>query len=334
MKNNFRKNIFLIILLLLILSGTIGFYSYEDNKKNAEIEFRTLEKLDDKVYFPFLKLIPHFIVYKAFVDHKPLKFIRLGLDASSHYFVPYYALEKSEAVIGYGIWQDIEFENTFSEKYNKPSYAFDCGISKSPKKNMSPLCHFEPECLGTDKCVLPWQTSTKKVHTFPEKLKQLNLEKKPIYVRFDTGAESIPHILDDVLANSDYITGMNIVVHCDDGKTTVLVEKILSDIEKNFILVSRNTHHGHGLKFQVPNTKHYFGMGMSLTYVNRNLVDSYHIKLNQDSNDFEYDGTPYSLIRSDILLYKYIPYVVKTSINDFVYELKHLFKKNKSPFNK
>lgn len=328
----FKKYKYFIILpLLLVLSVKLGIFSYEDNKINKQFDYETTEIMISQksdVYEPFKKLIPHFIVYKAYVNFKPIEFVRLGLDASSQYFVPYYALEKSDAVIGYGVLHDIDFEDWYSREYNRPSYAFDCGISESPRDDTTPLCHFASECLGTDECILPWLKSSKKIHTFPEKLKELNLEKKPIYVRFDTGAEAVPHIMDDILANSDYITGISFVIHCDDGKTTALMEKLLPEIEKNFILVARHTHPCHKLKFQVPKTRHYFGMGMSLSYVNRNLVDSYHIKLNQDTNDFDYDGSLLFLIRSDIMLYHYIPYVLKTSMNDFVYEIKHIFKKN------
>lgn len=329
----FKKKKYLIILFLLIIFlASFGLFLYSDKKNNAQIERETLQNLrenaDESIYEPYKKLIPHFIIYEAFVNHKPLDFIRLGFDFGSQYYVPYYALEKSDAVIGYGIWYDISFEDYFSQKYEKPSYAFDCGIDDYPYKGTHPLCHFDSECIGTDKCVLPWLKSTKKVHKFSEKLKQLNLEKKPIYIRFDTGAEGVPNIFDDILANSEYITGMDIVIHCDDREKTILIEKLLAQIEKDFIPVARHTHHCHGTKFRMPNTKHYFALGMSLSYVNRKLVDNYRIKLNQDTDNFEYDGSLCYQIRSDILLYKYIPYVVKTTVKDLVTKTKQRFQKN------
>lgn len=332
--NFFKKYKYIVIILLfVVLAVKLGIFLYEENKRDAEVDIKTTELFKSKgladVYEPYKKLIPHFIIYEAYANFKPLKFVRMALDESSQYYVPYYALEKSDALIGYGIWHDIDFEDYFSREYNRHSYAFDCGIEESPEEDISPLCHFEPECLGTDECVLEELTSTQKVHQFPEKLKQLKIEKIPIYVRFDTGAERVPHILDDVLAHSDYITGFSFVIHCDDAKSTVLLEKILSEIEKDFILVARYTHHNHKIAaFQVPKTKQYFGMGMSLTYVNRKLVDAYHIKLNQDTNDIDYDGSLCYLTRSDVLLYRYIPYVIKTTFNDFVYEIKHIFDKN------
>lgn len=327
-----KKYKYPVIILIIICLILFGVFSYLNKKNDEQIEARALKALEkeesSEIYEAYKKLIPHFIIYEAYVNGKPLEFIRLGMDSafridgSSQYYVPYYALEKSEAVIGYGIWWDITFEDLFSRMYERPSYAFDCAIEESPDKNTHPLCHFEPECIGTDKCILPWLTSTGKIHNFSSKLKQLNLEKKPIYIRFDTGAEGVPHIFDDILANSDYITGLNFVIHCDDKEKTILIEKLLSQIEKNFILIARHTHYKHGALFEVPNTKGYYGQGISLTYINRNLVDSYHIKLNQDTFDFKYDGSLCYVIHTDIPLYKYIPYVIKTSINDVIYEIK------------
>ena len=217
--------------------------------------------------------------------------------------------------------------------YNKPSYAYDCGLPNGiPFYSVNSLCTFETECLGTDKYIV-WDemASSRKIHLFLDKIKAVGIADKNLYIRFDTGAEVENGILDDILSHSDYITGISIVVHCDDKKAIEQIDKLLSEIEKDFILVARCNHAWHLMWehsiFKITNTDDYFAKGVSLTYINKRLVDSYHIKPNQNTFDFDYDGDSDYIINSDVLLYRYIPYVVKSSVKDFYEQTKRKFEK-------
>jgi len=109
------------------------------------------------------------------------------------------------------------------------------------------------------------------------------------------------------------------------------IDKLLSEIEKDFILVARCNHAWHLMWehsiFKITNTDDYFAKGVSLTYINKRLVDSYHIKPNQSTFDFDYDGDSDYIINSDVLLYRYIPYVVKSSVKDFYEQTKRKVEK-------
>lgn len=281
--------------------------------------------LDKGIYYNYKKLIPHFIVYQAYADGQPLKFVRLGVDKTSQYFLPYLALEKSAAMVSYGICCNISVEEAYSKMYGKKSWGFDCGVPSVDVSN--PLTTFVSECLNTDKYMIDDQISSKHLHRFPDKMKELHLDDKPIFIKFNTGAEVEPGIFDDILAKPENITGFDIVIHCDDAEGTLQIEKFLSQIEKDFILVARYIHMNHNKKFEIPNTRYYFGQGVCLTYINKDLVDYYYIKPNQDTNNFEYDGSIYYILPSDVLLYRYPFYVAKSTIKDFFEQIYRKTKK-------
>ena len=324
--NSNKKFIILLLVFLISISLVIFYYWDKKHTNNLDVSYYsdTID-LPPKFYYNFKKLLPHFIIYQAYADGEPLRFIRLGMDRSSYYFAPYYAFEKADALIGYGVFFDITFEDDFSNIYNKPSYGFDCGIPIGYVRPKNPKCIFENECIGTDDFILPGQKSSKKIHSFNTKLKQLNLVNKPIYLRFDTGVELVPGIFDEILENADYITGINLVIHYNHASDYEGLDELMTKIEKNFVLVSRFTHSCHSNKFKVTYTKGFLGQGMSLSYINKNLLDFYYIKPNQNSYNINFDGSPYHLIHSDILLYRFIPYVIKTSIREFAEQIKRKF---------
>ncbi len=306
--------LFTIFFLAASIISVISINWYFINKENKLTEkYCGEDPAGIECYsFRYRKLLPHFIMYNATANKKPLKFFKLGWIESTVYIVPYHALEKSEALIGYGILDDISFEERYSKLFNKPSYAFDCG-TESISIN-EPKCTFQSECIGTDEYVLPQLTSSKKIHSFSKKLKELGLENKPIYIKMDiAGAE--PFVIDEILKHSKNITGISIVVHCDESSQIPLVVEMLKKFDKDFVLVIRQTHYLHQklhpVYMHLPNTKKQFGRAMSLTYINKNIIDSYHIRLNQNSSSLKWDGNQEYLTESDILLYKYIPYLIK-----------------------
>jgi len=215
------------------------------------------------------------MVYDAKIGNNTLEFVRLGKRHDGGYVVPKKAIEASDILMGYGIANDISFERDFTERFNKPSYGFDCGVENI--KTGNPDCHFFNECIGTSDYLYKNQISSGKISTFFKQLQRLELINKKILIKMDIeGAEYV--VIDDILKNSNNITGIIIEIHNRNGKNNKKVIKLLSSLENSFVLV-----HVHGNNsccgcktngFPIPCV-------IELTYINKNLISSYHISNNQ-----------------------------------------------------
>lgn len=268
------------------------------------------------------ELFPYFLINEAKVNSKPLDFIRLGLkgDDGCIYIVPKYALEKADAVIGYGIKDVITFEEQYSDIYNKNSYGYDCGIKSIPIKNKK--CHFKSECIGTDKNILTSenQISSKHIHSFGENILKLGLNDKKYFVKMDIAGAEI-NVMDDILKNKDNITGFALAIHLYNTKQISPTIKMLKEIEKNFILVQRNTQPMNvirgKIKFECPSGKGYYSTVMVLSYINKNLIDEYKIANNQSSISTKWEGSQYNPYPTDIVKWKLYPTIFKKNIKKF-----------------
>lgn len=234
-------------------------------------------------YYNYGKMEEEFIsllrVYDIKNGNNNVNFIRFGKSFDGGYVVPTIALEKTDALLGYGIADDISFEEQFSARYNKPSYGFDCGISAIEIKNE--LCHFIPECIATDKLLYFNQASSKNISTFNQQLRILNLIGKKLFIKMDIeGAEyeAIP----EILQNAQNIT--SIVMELHNLNEVLNLEKamhLLSEINKYFYLV-----HVHGNNcvrkgFDIKNVQGKLPDLLELTYINKNLVENAKISANQ-----------------------------------------------------
>jgi len=262
-------------------------------------------------------LAPRLLVYKVKSNHNDLTFIRMSF--TDTYIVPTLALENADVFFGYGICDDSNFENIASKLYNKTTYAFDCGVERI--KTETPLVIFKSECIGTDKFILEGQNSSGKVHSFGQKLKQLNLEDKKIFIKMDI-AGSETEVIPDLVKYANNITGMTISVRIADFKKIKLLLEQLPLIEKDFILVYRNLliaecDTNYKCKYMAPN----FSTGINLTYINRNLIDEAYLPFQQDFSD------PNGYI-SPVRVKAFIPsYTINWRV--VLYEkLKHLFNHN------
>lgn len=306
------------IFLLFLLCFCILFYNF----KQKQID-NICSVSKDNVYDGFInpascyarmyrKLIPHFLLYDAKVNGVSLKFVKLGKSKYGTYIIPAYAIQKADAVIGYGIEDDISFEEQTSDIYNKSSYGYDCGVKSIPIKNKK--CHFKSECIGTDKYILTWenQTSSKHLHPFGKNITKLGLNGKKYFIKMDiAGAEY--DVMDDVLKNSNDITGIALVIHMPTVDKILLADKMLEKIEKNFILVERFSHPNPFLKLKnanlsYPETRGTFFENITLSYINKNLVDKYNISWNQNNlkriPKNEYKQTIYSDIEWPVIIKK------------------------------
>lgn len=226
----------------------------------------------------YTHLLPRLLVYKVRHDNQDLKFIR---PSRRTYIVPTLVLEKADAFISYGRINDIDFEYVISELYKKNLYLFDCGTKSISKKNQ--YIFFENECIETDGYVTQMdKISTGKTHTFKEKLKELKLTNKKIYLKIDI-ADAALVVLPNILKHYRNITGITLDIVLSNSNNIIKYESLLKEIEKNFVLVARN---------EGPIKKHcdckyknnYMSPIISLTYINKEYVDKKYLPLKQSYN--------------------------------------------------
>lgn len=92
-------------------------------------------------------------VKTVYDENSPLQFRRIGRDFDGGYVIPDIAIQKADAIFGYGISDDISFEEAASSLFGKPSWGFD-GTCPLIKTN-HPLCHFVPQCIVSSQTYLP-----------------------------------------------------------------------------------------------------------------------------------------------------------------------------------
>lgn len=280
-----------IILILIIFYIVIALSLYLKSQNENQKLLKYLEKTNKSDWFNYEKnsyyqraykiLEPHLLMHRAYYKNKKLDFIKFDYHLKNDYTLPKIALEKADVLIGYGIGKIIHLENSFSELYKKKSYAFDCGTRKEEiqKYITSPLCEFQEECIKTDSHVEKIYISNNKIHSFEDKLKELNLENKKIYIKMSiTGAEY--DAMPEILKYSNQTTGISIEINLEDVEEINKAIKLLKSIENDFVLVYRAT-------FNITPLR-----SITLSYINKNLITKDYIPLNQSNNiKFEYYGT-------------------------------------------
>ena len=315
--------IFLIFLLVFftIVLARIAFYLYNQHKNFSETEYcsNSEEKIYDNistqketlyspaqstVYNPdscFCKmynlLLPELLVYKVQSEGKDLQFIRFSWDS---YIIPTVVMEKADAFISYGTAYNILFEDNLSKFYKKNIYAFDCGVDSISDLTDNPYVFFESECIGTDKYILTeqGQVSSEKIHTLGQKLKQLKLDNKKIYLKMDIAGAEI-EVIPDIVKYADSITGISIVIRLDETKRIVKFRELLKLFEKDFILVSRNGIRGESYsKCNCKYMKNEISNAIALTYINKNLVSSKYLPIKQDYHQNDKFTTIYGVFPS------------------------------------
>lgn len=225
----------------------------------------------------FDKIASLLVVYDAKVQDNPLEFIRLGRDNDGGYVVPVVAMESADVLMGYGIADDISFEREFSQRFDKLSYGFDCGVQNIDTGDSR--CRFFSECIGNSDYLYGNQRSSGQISSFSQQLQRLELTDKKVFIKMDIeGAEF--DVLDDVLNHADNITGIVLEIHIPNGNPEKVL-RILSSLNRQFVLV-----HVHGNNFSDNYFKTKYSIYsipkvLELTYTNKNLLSSYEISKNQ-----------------------------------------------------
>lgn len=271
-KNILNKYIYIVAFFILVIIISFIYKKYND-KSNKYNELRNLatEHLVDALR-----------VYDVYDENnKKLKFLRHGRKGDGGYVVPEITLSEANVVLGYGISDDISFEEEFSNLYNKPSYGFDCGIEVIEIKNR--LCKFIRECISSDKFLYKNQNSSNMVSSFSKQLKKLNLENQKIFVKMDIeGAEY--EAFKDIYKHSANITGIALEIHFDYFHQILKATHLITRLNHDFYLVHVHPNNCCDHKryiFKANNAIGRIPNVLELTFINKSLVHRANISLDQ-----------------------------------------------------
>jgi hypothetical protein len=245
----------------------------EQNVKES-INYAVLEGI---LGYGFLERFANYLkVYDTYDKEGILKLVRVGKDYDGGYIVPEIALSKADALIGYGVLDDISFEEQFSDIYNKNSYGFDCTTKDISIKNK--LTKFVPECIAN---AMKCKSLGDKFTSFEQQLKTLNLEDKKIFVKMDIEGNEYD-TLPEVLENANNITGIAMEMHFyGDVQQFKKAFSLFSALSKDFILVHIHGNSSSPNEFTAKNVKGSIPRVIELSYINKNLLQDFKLSKNQ-----------------------------------------------------
>lgn len=213
-------------------------------------------------------------VYQAYVNEQPLELRRIGKINDGGYVIAEIAIQKAEAVLGYGIADDISFEEAASALYKKPSWGLDGTCPPIPTKH--PLCHFIPLCIGKSAD----SEQREKYVTFDQQIELLNLEDKKLFIKMDIeGGEY--EVLPDILKHFQNITGIVLEIHFCDEPSISQALALLKRLQEHFLLIHVHANNICQDCFVTTNSTGKLTRVLELSYINKNCVDTYSIALDQ-----------------------------------------------------
>lgn len=228
------------------------------------------------MYSIFDQLIEELKVYEIYNSTGPISLLRIGKEFDGGYIVPESCLVESDVLMGYGIYNDISFEEQYSELYHKEAYGFDCGIQNIDTTN--PLTHFISECIGNNLFINKKHevaSEIQKVTSFDEQIANLNLINKKILIKMDIeGAEY--DALQNILPHFADITGIVLEIHFSKNEVQKATN-LLKSLNDNFILA--HLHANNCCQAFVTSDKMEGAMPgiIELSYINKSLVSRYEL---------------------------------------------------------
>ncbi len=266
---DFMRGILILLSAVVITAGLS--FSAVNVDQNAAGKNEIVQQL-------FEELVLKLKVYTVFDQSGPIQLIRHGKPGDGGYLVPRVAFEKADVLLGYGIADDISFEESFSTLYQKPSFGFDCGVENILVNNN--LCRFIPECIANDSNLYSHQKSSGKFSTFSDQLKKLELQDKKLFIKMDIeGAEYVAFEgIHPFFAN---ITGIVLEVHFTKDSQIVLVNRLLEKLLKDFYLVHLHANNCALSTFKTKYSNGDVSRVLELTFINKNLVTNAVLSENQ-----------------------------------------------------
>lgn len=252
--------VFLVITISIIVSVNISKKKINSKISKLEEKLSILERINQKRFKE--ELVDLLKTYKVFDKNEELEFIRLGKEGDGGYIVIEKSLKEADILLGYGVCNDISFEEEFSNTYNKQAYGFDCTSKNILVSNK--LTKFVPECIVHDN-----PNNKKEFSSFKQELNGLSLINKKLFIKMDIEGNEF-EVFDDILSYASQITGIVMELHTNNNfdKSVDLLHKI----NRDFYLVNIHGNNCWGA-FYTSNSKGDISDLLQLTYINKNLVD-------------------------------------------------------------
>ncbi|MDP1614438.1 MAG: hypothetical protein Q8L68_01435 [Methylococcales bacterium] len=215
--------------------------------------------------------------YQAYETNGPLRLRRIGKDHDGGYVVAELALEQADIIMGFGIYDDSSFEEQASMIYGKRSYGFDGSVLLQQPAHK--LFHFSPLFLISHEETKKIQGRYSNAASFDDMIQIFHLEEKKLFIKMDIERSEYT-TMPDVLRHASKITGITFELHFGDDEDIPLALDLLKQIQKDFFLI-----HVHGQnpcnRFSVSNVKGEIPRFLELSYINKHLVKSAELAVNQ-----------------------------------------------------
>jgi len=258
-------------LLSCILAAFIFVCSFETIKiiKLHNVVDELSAEIAENEKIPLEEFVVQLKSYDVFDKDGPIKLYRHGRENDGGYVVPEIAFVQADALIGYGVADDISFEEQFSDKYNKPSFGFDCGVDTIKINNKK--CTFVKECIANDKFVYTHQKSSGLFSSFDAQLKKLKLQDKKVFVKMDIeGAEY--EAFDGIFKHSSNVTGIVLELHFQSTQQILLATKLLANLQKDFYLIHVHGNNCCSKRFTTKYSSGEIPRVLEITFINKSLV--------------------------------------------------------------
>jgi hypothetical protein len=212
-------------------------------------------------------------VYKTDDANGPIQLRRIGKAHDGGYVIPELAMQEADVVIGYGIANDISFEDLAAAIYGKPSYGFDCTCPSI--QPMQKECHFISSCIVNEKSIKPPSYGS-----FDQHVNLVGATGKNVFLKMDIEGNEYD-TMPDILQRASNITGIVLEIHFMEPQQIAQALHLLEMLDKDFLLVHvhGNNHCRDG--FVTTNSRGYIPRVLELSYINKLLVQSYEISSDQ-----------------------------------------------------
>lgn len=307
-----KKILFAILSILLATLAYFTYvfaeYFYRQNENKKMVQYCSQNDTKECYDRMFELMLPELLLYDAFIDNKPVELIKIDEEQSR--IDSYYSLKNANAMLGYGVYFTTNYEENYSELFDKNSYTFDCGVH-SYKPNHE-KCYFYSECIASDKFLIfdhmftkQMQVSSGSVHTLNDKLLELNLKGKNVFVKMDV-AEADVVAIPELVKNSDSIIGVNLALYLSSPSAIIERIPVIQELNKDFILIARNLPYRHtNADYEIINSKYYRYIQdaryMYLSYINKKFVQKYFVSLNQNTGKYSWKGNVINLSNPNIV---------------------------------
>lgn len=218
-----------------------------------------------------MQFVDELKVYSVSDANGEIKLIRHGKNNDGGYVVAEKAFLKADALMGYGIFDDISFEDTFSLKYDKPSYGYDCGVRDIARQ--SKQCHFIDECIATGNFLYENMKSSNKMATFTQQVTKAGLQNKKVFIKMDIeGAEY--DAFEDILKHTQNVTGMVVEFHFETTDSVNKAIKLLKNLKEHFYLIHLHANNcvPRKVQFSTKNLKGKLVRVLELSFIHKSLV--------------------------------------------------------------